>query len=78
MTSVQSQYISDQVQGIPVRSQYASVRAQGNTTHSVASVQILIDRTLGELCNVKETHLTKLTLTLLTVEYSMHRSPVYY
>ena len=52
-----------------MRSQYASVWVQGNTADSVASNQLLIDRTLSELCNVKETHLTKLTLTLLTVEY---------
>ena len=30
--------------------------------------QLLIDQTPSELCNVKETHLTKLTSTLLTVE----------
>ena len=39
---------------------------------------VLIERTLGELCNGMEIHLTKLTLTLLTVEYSMNTSPVYY
>ena len=41
-------------------------------------MQILINQTLGELCNVMETHLTELTLTLLTVEYNMLGSPVCY
>ena len=50
-----------------MRWQYTSVQWQGNA-HPVASVQVLINRTLGELCNVMETHLTEFTLTLLTVD----------
>ena len=42
------------------------------------AVDLLIERTSDELFNGMEIHLTKLTLTLLTVEYSMNTSPAYY
>ena len=37
---------------------------KGNA-HPVASVQVLIDRTLDELCNVMETHLSEFTLAFI-------------
>ena len=59
------QYVSLQWQGVPIQWQYTSVRWQGNA-HLVASVQALIDRTLGELCcNVMETHLSEFTFVFI-------------
>ena len=61
---VRWQYVSVQWQGVPIWWQYTSVWWQGNA-RLVASVQVLIDRTLDELCNVMETHLSEFTLAFI-------------
>ena len=61
---VQWQYVSIQWQEVPIWWQYTSVQWQGNA-HPVASVQVLIDRILGELCNVMETHLSEFTFAFI-------------
>ena len=51
-------------QEIPIRWQNMLIRWQGNA-NPVASMQVLIARTLGELCNVMETHLSEFTFTFI-------------
>ena len=61
---IQWQYVSIWWQGVPIWWQYTSVWWQGNA-HPVASTQVLIDQTLGELCNVMETHLSEFTFAFV-------------
>ena len=58
------QYVSVRWQGVPIWWQYTSVQWQGNA-YPVASMQVLIDRTPGELCNVMETHLSEFTFVFI-------------
>ena len=48
----------------PVQFSILPVQWQGNA-HPVASMQVLIDQTLDELCNVMETHLSEFTFAFI-------------